>query len=74
MPDRLSVVMTAHNEGDEVRKTIDSIRTASSIPCSICVIDDASTDACCDGVASDDIQVIRHDQRSGVARSRREGV
>lgn len=73
-PRSVSVVMTAYNEGEEVRRTIDSIRRSNGIPVTIHLVDDGSTDGCCDGLADEGVDLIRHSQRMGVAYSRAAGV
>ena len=69
----ISVVITAHNEGDEVARTIDSIRENTKSPIEILLVDDASTDGCCDILNHPDcLRVIRRPVRVGVANSRME--
>ena len=69
----ISVVVTAHNEGDEVRRTIDSIRANTNAPCEILLIDDGSTDKSCDfGEDVSGLQIIRHREKIGIAHSRAE--
>lgn len=67
----LSIVITAHNEGDEVARTIESIRANTSASYEILLVDDASTDGCCNDLVLDEtLQVIRRPTRIGVANSR----
>jgi glycosyltransferase involved in cell wall biosynthesis len=73
MPGLLSVVITAFNEGEEVLRTIESVRQNTFSPHEIIVVDDASTDGCCDGWQLPNVQVVRHPQRMGVAFSRNSG-
>lgn len=70
----LSVIITAHNEGDELRRTVDSIQSSTHNESEILVIDEASTDDSCDGLERDGVRVIRHQRRIGVAFSRDHGV
>ena len=70
----LSVVITAHNEGDELLRTVESVERSSSGEVEIIVIDEASTDRACDAVRRPGVTVIRHEQRVGVAHSRNEGA
>jgi len=70
----LSVVLTAFDEGDEVRSTIDSIRHSSKNSPEIHLVDDGSTDGCCSGFAEQDVDVIKHSSRVGVAASRIEAI
>ncbi len=69
----ISVIITAHNEGAEVRQTIESIRTNTHQPHEIIIVDDASTGGSCDGLDAENVRVIRHEQRIGVAYSRNVG-
>jgi glycosyltransferase involved in cell wall biosynthesis len=69
----LSAIITAHNEGREVLRTVESIRANTRLDHEIIVVDDGSTDGCCDGLEAMDIRVIRHAQRVGVACSRDAG-
>ena len=64
---RISVIITAHNEGEELRRTVESVRENTQQPFEIVLVDDGSTDGSCDGLADDDLTVIRHDERTGVA-------
>ena len=66
----VSVVITAHNEGEEVLRTIESVEANTKAPIEFIVVDDASTDGCCDNLERDRLRVIRHDRRIGVAYSR----
>ena len=67
---RLSVVITAYNEGEELGRTIESVRAHTEQPYEIIVVDGGSTDGSCVGIEADDVRVVRHDQRIGVAASR----
>jgi glycosyltransferase involved in cell wall biosynthesis len=69
----LSVVITAFNEGNEVRRTVESVRENTPSPHEIILVDDGSTDGCCDGCDAPHVQVVRHPQRIGVAFSRNSG-
>lgn len=69
---RLSVVITAFNEGSEVQKTLDSIADSMTVPYEVVLVDDASTDGSCDGPFSEHVRVVRHSERIGVAFSRNE--
>jgi glycosyltransferase involved in cell wall biosynthesis len=70
----VSVVITAHNEGPEVRRTIESVQANTSVPVEIIVVDDGSTDGCCENLEGRRVRVIRHDRRVGVAYSRNVGA
>lgn len=67
----ISVIITSFNEGDEVKKTVDSIRANTAGQYEIILVDDGSTDGSCDG---HDVHVIRHQESQGIAASRRVGV
>ena len=69
-PPRLSVVITAYNEGEELGRTIESVRAHTEQSYEIIVVDDGSTDGSCAGIEADDVRVVRHAQRVGVAPSR----
>jgi glycosyltransferase involved in cell wall biosynthesis len=70
---RLSVIITAHNEGAEVLRTVESVRSNTRIDHEIIVMDDASDDGSCSGLEALGVRVIRHAERVGVAHSRDEG-
>jgi glycosyltransferase involved in cell wall biosynthesis len=69
-PDLLSVIITAHNEGVEVLRTVESVRANTRLDHEIIVVDDGSTDGSCDELEAMGIRVIRHRERVGVAYSR----
>lgn len=66
----ISAVIAAHNEGAEVCRTVDSVIRGAVLPVEILLVDDASTDGCCDFARHDGITLIRRDLRVGVAASR----
>lgn len=67
----LSVIITAHNEADEAQRTVDSVRDNTLSPCEILLVDDGSTDGCCDFAEHQaGVQLIRRESRVGVASSR----
>jgi glycosyltransferase involved in cell wall biosynthesis len=70
----LSVVITAHNEGGELRRTIDSVRNTTNGNTEIIVVDDASTDGSGASIQGPAVRLIRHTQRQGVAPSRNTGA
>ena len=63
----ISVVITAHNEGEEVRRTLQSVRGATRGLLEIILVDDASTDGSCAGIEGDEIRLLPHARRLGVA-------
>jgi glycosyltransferase involved in cell wall biosynthesis len=69
---RISVIITVHNEGEELHRTLRSVTENTRGLVEIIVVDDGSQDSSCDGIASEKIRVIRHESRIGVAYSRDE--
>jgi len=70
--DGVGIILPAHQEGDWVRSTVASFH--EDIPeAQIVVIDDASTDGCCDGLP-DFVDILRNEVRKGVAGSRNRGL
>jgi glycosyltransferase involved in cell wall biosynthesis len=69
----ISVVITSHNEGKELHRTIKSVIANTEHLTEIIVVDDGSTDGSCQEIECDDVRMIRHVQRLGVAISRDEG-
>lgn len=70
----VSIVITAHNEADQLRRTVQSLRENTTQANEIVVVDDASTDGCCDAIEADGVCVLRHSSRLGVAPSRLEAA
>lgn len=69
---KISVIITTFNEGgDLVRSTIQSVREHTS-DFEIILVDDGSTDGSCDDSGAD--RLVRHEQRIGIAASRRDGI
>jgi len=68
----ISVILTAYNEGDEVARTLESIRANTPERYEIILVDDGSTDGACSGLEGDDLRVLRHEERIGIAYSRNE--
>lgn len=68
----ISIVITAFNEGDEVRRTVDSVWENTPSPHEIILVDDGSTDGCCEREVSR-VRLVRHPRRIGVAFSRNSG-
>ena len=68
----VSVVISAHNEADEVRRTVHSIfQSVKSRTCEVIVVDDGSADGCCE-IGGDALRILRHEKRIGVGYSRDE--
>jgi glycosyltransferase involved in cell wall biosynthesis len=69
----LSVILTAHNEGAEVLRTVESVQASTRVNYEIIVVDDGSTDGSCLGLEERGVRVVRHPERVGVAYSRDAG-
>ena len=77
---KISAVITAWNEGDEVRKTVESLAASIVDPrteLEVIVVDDGSTDGSCQfdvgARRAVPTRVLRHEQPQGVGRSRNHG-
>lgn len=69
-----SIIMTACQQGDWVRRTVPLVRQSmGSEPHEIIVVDDQCTDGSCHDLPRD-VLVLRTDQRKGVSASRRFAV
>jgi glycosyltransferase involved in cell wall biosynthesis len=68
----ISVIITTHNEGAELERTLRSVEQNTRHLAEIIVVDEASTDGSCHAIESDRVRVIRHASRVGVAYSRDE--
>jgi glycosyltransferase involved in cell wall biosynthesis len=74
IPVQVAVIITAFNEGEELLRTLQSIRK-SAVDCSkILIVDDGSTDDSVNSFELSDCLVIRHSERNGVAISRDEAA
>lgn len=76
MKQELTVIIPFLNEGEEIKNTVDSIRTTTNHNVHIILINDCSTD-CYDYQKiskSYNCKYINHTERQGVANSRNEGV
>ncbi len=70
----LSVIITAHNEGPEVLRTVESVRSSTRLDHEIIVVDDGSTDGSCSELEGLGVRLIRNPERVGVACSRDAGT
>ncbi|RLS34679.1 MAG: glycosyltransferase family 2 protein [Planctomycetota bacterium] len=70
----LSLILTAHNEGEEVQRTLESVFSKTTEDVEALIVDDASTDGCCNGVENSHVRGIRNVVRTGVASSRHMAV
>ena len=66
----ISVIVTAHNEGQELSRTLRSVHESTRDLREIIVVDDGSDDESCTSLPHELARVIRHDRRIGVAFSR----
>jgi glycosyltransferase involved in cell wall biosynthesis len=70
----ISIVITAHNEGEEVRRTVESVRANARGPTEIILVDDGSTDGSCASLGGRDLRLLTNRERLGVAPSRNAGA
>jgi glycosyltransferase involved in cell wall biosynthesis len=77
----VSIVIAAHNEGDNVRRTVESVlANTDQPPFEIVLVDDGSSDASFDflyeGAHRTDrrLRTFRYDQSAGCTRARHQGV
>jgi len=70
----ISVILTAHNEGPELKRTIDSVQAETHRLAEIIIVDDGSTDGSCLRLEGSAVRIIRHNERLGVGASRNAGA
>lgn len=72
---RISAVITAFNEGQEVARTIESLaESVDEADLEIVLVDDGSRDGSCDPAAPGrSVRLLRHKEPQGVGRSRNDG-
>ncbi len=76
----MSAVVTAHNEGEQVRATLESLAASvDAVDLEIVLVDDASGDGSCNDRANWDLGgaelvYVRHDRPLGVGRARNAGL
>jgi len=74
----LSVIVVCHNEKDYLERTVRSLHQGLPGLSEILVVDDQSTDGCCDDLlrnpASKRVRVVRSPERLGVSRARNFGA
>ncbi|AEE44218.1 glycosyltransferase family 2 protein [Cellulomonas fimi] len=76
---RVSTVVVNYNNGDFVRRCVESFLAQTRPPDEVVVVDDASTDGSLDELAAlerehREVRVVRHPTNLGVARTRIDGV
>lgn len=74
----VSIVLPAFNEGPRLRQTLVALRDTVTLPYEAIVVNDASTDGCCDDLratpqAYPNVTLIDLSDRSGVAQARNLG-
>ncbi|HTS71733.1 MAG TPA: glycosyltransferase [Terriglobia bacterium] len=74
-PDSVSVVIISHNEGEHLRRTVDSLSPTLPVRSEIIIVDDGSTDQSTDFLRAgyDHVTLLRPAERLGVARARNFG-
>ncbi len=72
---RISAVITAFNEGQEVARTVESLaESVDEADLEMVLVDDGSRDGSCDpGALGRSVRVLRHEEPRGVGRSRNDG-
>ncbi len=72
---KIAAVVTAWNEGEEVRKTVESLlASVEHADLDVILVDDAGTDGSCAFAAGmDRVTLVRHEESRGVGRSRNHG-
>jgi GT2 family glycosyltransferase len=75
----VSIVLPAHNEGPRLCQTLDAIRNTVNLACEVIVVNDASTDSCCDALRADpppfdNLVLVDPPHRLGVACCRNLGA
>jgi GT2 family glycosyltransferase len=74
-----SIVLPVYNEGARLCQTLAAIRETTDISYEIIVVNDASTDSCCDSLRAapppfENLQLVDLPQRGGVAHARNLGA
>jgi len=65
----LSIIITAHNEGEEVKLTCEDVLQNAGCPVEVIAVDDGSTDGSFDNLPKE-VKIIRRPRKTGVASSR----
>jgi len=74
-----SVVLPAHNEGSRLLQTLAAIRDTTNLRYEVIVVNDASTDSCCDALRAnaspfENLVLVDLPERDGVAHARNLGA
>lgn len=71
----VSIVIPVHNEGERLKLTLDSLANTMLGPYEVIVVDDESTDGCCESIGMRDaVRVLRPPHRMGVSGTRNFGA
>ena len=70
----LSALLTVHNEGDEVARTVASVLSRTTCITDVIVVDDGSEDGSCREVCDDRVRVVHNEHRTGIAAARRQAA
>ncbi|HUA57484.1 MAG TPA: glycosyltransferase [Verrucomicrobiae bacterium] len=70
----VSIVLPAYNEGDRLSQTLAAIAETVSLPYEAIVVNDGSTDSCCQSLPTDRLTLIDLLHRQGVAHARNFGA
>ncbi len=73
MPE-VSIILPVYNEGPRLGQTLAAIRDTVNISYQAIVLNDGSTDSCCQDLPSDNLVLIDLPQRRGVAHARNLGA
>ncbi len=73
VPD-LSVVLPVYNEGARLRQTLAAIRDTVNVSHEVIVVNDGSTDSCCEALDFENVALINLPKRQGVAHARNLGA
>ncbi len=75
----VSIAVPVHNEGSRLFETLEAIRNTAGVPYEVIVVNDASTDACCDFLRAapetfDNVVLVDLPRQQGVAQARNLGA
>lgn len=72
MTPEVSIIIPVHNEGFRLRETLDAVAQTADVPYEVVVVDDVSTDGCCDSLNG--VRLLRLNKPAGVAGARNAGA
>jgi GT2 family glycosyltransferase len=70
----VSIVLPVYNEGCRLRETLDALRDTVRRSYEVVVVNDGSTDGCCDRLAGENLVLVNRPHRQGVAQARNLGA